>query len=220
MNKIIQFGETVPGYPVAVLNEREIRASAGILFLIIFIGLMLILFNGDFLMVKYTVTVFLADFLVRVFINPRYAPSLIIGRLIVRNQTPEYVGAKQKRFAWIIGLFLSATMFTFLVVVNAYSPITGFGCLFCLIFLFFESAFGICLGCKFYSLIYKDKTQYCTGEICDAKSRQPIQKTSGSQWLIILALIAFIFMLVYLFSPQFHKKPYYLFRKSSSANIK
>jgi hypothetical protein len=220
MNKIIQFGETVPGYPIAVLNEREIRASAGILFLIIFIGLMLIIFNNDFLLVKYTVTVFLMDFIIRVFINPKYAPSLIIGRLIVRNQTPEYVGAKQKRFAWIIGLFLSATMFTFLVVVNAFSPITGFGCLFCLIFLFFESAFGICLGCKFYSLIYKDKAQYCAGEICDAKSRQPIQKTSGSQWLIVLALVAFIFLLVYLFSPQFQKKPHYLFRQNGSANTK
>ena len=87
MEKIIQFGETVPGYPVAVLNEREIRASAGILFLIIFIGLMLIIFNGDFLLVKYTVTVFLMDFIIRVLINPKYAPSLIIGRLIVRNQT-------------------------------------------------------------------------------------------------------------------------------------
>ena len=220
MNKIIQFGETVPGYPIAVLNEREIRASAGILFVIIFIGLMLIVFKGDFLLVKYTVTVFLADFIVRLFINPKYAPSLIIGRLIVGNQTPEYVGAKQKRFAWIIGLFLSATMFTFLVIVNAFSLITGIGCLFCLIFLFFESAFGICLGCKVYSLIYKDKAQYCAGEICDAKSRQPIQKTSGSQWLVIFALIAFIFMLVYLFSPQFNKKPHYLFRQNSSSNIK
>ena len=65
MEKIIQFGETVPGYPIAVLNEREIRASAGILFLIIFIGLMLIIFNGDFLLVKYTVTVFLADFIIK-----------------------------------------------------------------------------------------------------------------------------------------------------------
>jgi len=220
MNKIIQFGETVPGYPIAVLNEREIRASAGILFLFIFIGLMLIIFKNDFLLVKYTVTIFLTDFLIRVFINPKYAPSLIIGRMIVRNQTPEYVGARQKRFAWIIGLFLSATMFTFLVIVNAYSPITGFGCLFCLIFLFFESAFGICIGCKFYSLIYKGKAQYCAGEICDAKSRQPIQKTSGSQWLVVLALAVFIFLLVFLFSPQFNKKPYNLFGQNGSANTK
>ena len=32
MNKIIKFGEDVEGYNIPVLNEREIRASAGILF--------------------------------------------------------------------------------------------------------------------------------------------------------------------------------------------
>lgn len=37
MNKIIKFGENVEGYNIPVLNEREIRASAGILFLVIFI---------------------------------------------------------------------------------------------------------------------------------------------------------------------------------------
>ena len=41
-------------------------------------------------------------------------------------------------------------MFTFMVVVNAYSFITGIICLICLLFLFFESAFGICLGCQLY----------------------------------------------------------------------
>ena len=32
MNKVIQFGEEVEGYNIRVLNEREIRAAAGILF--------------------------------------------------------------------------------------------------------------------------------------------------------------------------------------------
>ena len=32
MNKAKQFGETVEGYNIPVLNEREIRASAGILY--------------------------------------------------------------------------------------------------------------------------------------------------------------------------------------------
>src|SRR5258708_4102936 len=137
---------------IPLLNEREIRAAAGILFLVIFLSLILILFNNDFLLAKYSITIFLTDFIIRVFINPKFSPSLIIGRLIVRNQVPEYVGAKQKKFAWIIGLVLSTIMFTFLVVANAYSPITGIGCLLCLVFLFFETAFGICLGCKFYYL--------------------------------------------------------------------
>ena len=31
MNRIFGFGETVSGYEVPVLNEREVRAAAGIL---------------------------------------------------------------------------------------------------------------------------------------------------------------------------------------------
>jgi len=114
MKKVIQFGENVQGYKIPVLNEREIRASAGILFLGLIISLMQILYKSDFLMIKYFITIFLTDFAIRVFINPKYSPTLIIGRLAVRNQVPEYVGAAQKKVAWSIGLFLSATMFTFL----------------------------------------------------------------------------------------------------------
>jgi hypothetical protein len=150
MSNLIQFGEIVDGYDIPVLNEREIRASAGILFLATYTSLMFILFDGNFIMVKYVLTIFLLDLLIRVFINPKFSPVLIIGRLMVRNQVPEYVGAKQKKFAWSIGIILSATMFVFLVMVNAYSPITGIICLICLIFLFFEAAFGICLGCMVY----------------------------------------------------------------------
>ncbi|MCP4459597.1 MAG: DUF4395 domain-containing protein, partial [Cytophagales bacterium] len=36
MNNIIKFGEDVEGYDIPVLNEREIRATAGILFLMMF----------------------------------------------------------------------------------------------------------------------------------------------------------------------------------------
>src|SRR5881396_2793256 len=143
MKKVIKFGEDVEGYNIPVLNEREIRASAGILFVLMFVSLALILFKENFLMIKYFIIIFLTDFIIRVFVNPKFSPTLIIGRLIVRNQVPEYVGARQKKFAWIIGIALSATMFVFMVIVNSYSPITGIICLICLIFLFFESAFGI-----------------------------------------------------------------------------
>jgi len=85
MSKIIQFGENVEGYNIPVLNEREIRASAGILFLATFISLMFILFKNNFLPIKYVLTIFLSDFLIRVFVNPKFSPSLIIGLLIVRN---------------------------------------------------------------------------------------------------------------------------------------
>src|SRR6478609_6196962 len=120
MNKQIQFGEDVSGYNIRVLNEREIRASAGILFVATFLSLMFILFKGNFIPIKYVITFFLVDFIIRIFISPRYSPTLIIGRWIVSNQNPEYVGAQQKKFAWIIGIALSATMFILMVLINSY----------------------------------------------------------------------------------------------------
>ena len=164
MNKIISFGQTVEGYDIPVLNEREIRAAAGILFVMMFISILKVIFQGDFLLLKYAVTIFLSDILIRVFINPKFSPSLIVGRLIVRNQVPEYVGAPQKKFAWIIGVILASTIFVHLVIVNAFSPVTGLICFICLIFLFFETSFGICLGCKFYPMFHKGKVQYYPGE--------------------------------------------------------
>ncbi|MEI7422533.1 MAG: DUF4395 domain-containing protein [Prolixibacteraceae bacterium] len=211
MSKIFKFGEDVEGYSIPVLNEREIRAAAGILFLMMFISILEVLYKGNFTWLKFAVVIFMTDILIRVLINPRFAPSLIIGRLIVRNQTPEYVGAKQKLFAWVIGIILASTMFILLVVVNSYSPITGIICLICLIFLFFESAFGICLGCKVYSLIYKEKAQYCPGEVCEIKDRQAIQKTSWTQLIIVLAFIGYIFLTVSLMKESFSKKPFDLF---------
>jgi hypothetical protein len=106
------------------------------------------------------------------------------------------------------------------VVVNAFSPITGIICLICLIFLFFESVFGICLGCKFYSLFYKEKAQYCPGEVCDVKQKQDIQKTSKFQLLIIFGFIAYIFLTVLLFNDRFSKKPYDMFGIYSSTQSK
>ncbi|HET9824839.1 MAG TPA: DUF4395 domain-containing protein [Chitinophagaceae bacterium] len=220
MSKVIQFGESIEGYNIRVLNEREIRAAAGILFLATFMSLMFILFKNNFLPIKYVLTVFLSDFIIRVFINPKFSPTLIIGRLIVRNQTPEYVGAQQKKFAWIIGVILSATMFTFIVIVNSYSPITGVICLICLVFLFFESAFGICLGCLFYPLFHKQKAQRCPGEVCDRRSKQDIQKISTAQLVTVFAFVAVIFITGWFLNDQFRKPPYDLFGIYASSKSK
>jgi hypothetical protein len=220
MSKLIQFGEQVRGYDIPVLNEREIRAAAGILFLATYTSLMFILFQGNFILIKYVITLFLLDFLIRVFINPRFSPTLILGRLIVRNQAPEYVGAQQKKFAWIIGVILSAIMFVFFVIVNAFSPITGIICLICLAFLFFESVFGICLGCKFYPIFHKTKAKLCPGEVCDVKSKQEIQKTSTAQLIVLVAFIAFLILTVRLFNDRLSRAPYDLFGISGNARSK
>jgi hypothetical protein len=220
MGKVIGFGETVEGYNIPVLNEREIRASAGLWFLAVFIALMYVMFQENFVPIKYVVVMFLTDFIIRVFINPRYSPTLIMGRLIVRNQTPEYVGAPAKKFAWIIGVSLSAIMFVFLVVVNSFSPITGIICLVCIVFLFFESAFGICLGCMFYPMLFKEKAQYCPGEVCDVKTKQDIQKTSGTQVLVLAGFIAYLVLTVSVLNDTFNKHPFDLFGITGSAQLK
>ena len=220
MKKERQFGETVSGYNIPVLNEREMRAAAGILFLAIFISLMLIIFKQNFVPIKYVITVFLVDFFVRVFVNPKFSPSLILGRLIVSNQNPEYVGAVQKKFAWIIGFTLAVIMFTLMVIFNTYSAISGIICLICLIFLFFESAFGICLGCLVYGWIYKEKAQYCPGEVCDVKAKQDIQKTSWLQKGILVLFIGFIIAIAYLFNDFLSVVPSDLWVKLNSALAK
>lgn len=217
MSKIVQFGEQVEGYQVPVLNEREIRAAAGIMFFFAFLSLLLILFKNEFLLAKTVIYLFFFDFLIRLLINPRFAPTLIIGRIIVGNQKPEYVGAPQKRFSWFIGLALSGTMFALMVVYNTWSIFTGLSCLFCLIFLFFEASFGICLGCLVYNLIYKEKAKLCPGNVCEPNQREPIQKISASQWTIALGFILFVVGSVYLLKDNFNNKPMNLFEKLESS---
>lgn len=207
MNKVIKFGEDVEGYEIPVLNEREIRATAGILFVFAFTAILMAILNGNFVLLKYFIISFLFDFIIRVFINPKFSPTLVIGRLIVRRQVPEYVGAAQKKFAWVIGLFLAITMFILVVLVNSYSAITGMICLICLVFLLFESAFGICLGCLFYGWFYGKKAQYCPGEICEVKNRHEIQKTTWLQIVLVFGFIAFIVLSVFLFHDTFSVKP-------------
>ena len=207
MKRVKQFGETVEGYNIPVLNKREIRASAGILYFFMFLAWMLVIFNENYFMIKFVNTIFLTDFIIRVLISPKYSPSLIIGRLIVGGQTPEYVGAAPKKFAWTIGLVLSSIIFLLLVVMNSTSFITGIICQICLVFLFFEAVFGICLGCKFYPLFHKEKTQYCPGGICDVKAKQAIQKTSLLQIGIMIGSFAYVIAAAILFTNSFSAKP-------------
>jgi len=191
-SKYIYFGEEVEGYNIPVLNEREARAGAGILFLFAIIGFFNAYLLHDFRYTQVFVTFFMFDFFIRIFINPKYAPSLILGRFFVSNQTPEYVGATQKRFAWSIGFVLSIIMFILIVVLEYMSPIKIIICAICLSLLFFEAAFSICIGCKIYNLISKDKAQHCPGGACEIKRKEAIQKISKLQGTILLIALTII----------------------------
>jgi hypothetical protein len=185
MKKLIYFGENIKGYDIPVLNEREARAGAGILFLFGMISFLNAYLTHRFLFTQIFVTFFMVDFFIRIFINPNYAPSLILGRIFIQHQTPEYVGAPQKRFAWSIGLVLSIVMFFIIVIFEWMTPIKIAICILCLLFLFSESAFGICLGCKIYHWVYKRSPHYCPGNTCEIRTKEDIQRISRSQLAIL-----------------------------------
>lgn len=171
--QMFHFGEEVDGYEVKVLNEREVRAGAGILFLFAFISFVNCVVTQNIMMTKIFIWAFLIEFIIRVFINYKYAPSLALGRFIIKNQIPEYVGAIQKRFAWSIGLGLATLLFVLTTIFppnigeeNLHSVIVGLSCITCLILLYFEAVFGICIGCTLYNKFHKNQAQYCAGGIC------------------------------------------------------
>ncbi len=198
MKNIFYFGEKIKGFDIRVLNEREVRASAGILFFFAMIAFLNAWLIGNFYITKIFVIAFLIDFFIRIFINPKYSPSLIIGRFAVRNQKPEYVGAPQKRFAWAIGFILAITMFFLVVLNNIIGPTNLFVCLACLILLFFETSFGICIGCKVYNLFHSDEAKLCPGGTCEVHKKKKIQSINIFQISIIVLFTIFIISIPFL----------------------
>lgn len=195
---IFQFGEKVDGYDILMLNEREIRAGAGILYFFATIAFFNAYLLSDFLFLKCFVTFFMFDFIIRVIVNPMYSPSLILGRIIVKNQTPEFSGAPQKRWAWSIGLVMSIFMFFYTVIFEQLSNFSLVLCSFCLFFLLFESAFGICVGCTLYNKFSKNQSQHCPGGACGLKIKYPIQTISKVQIFILLLFVIFSIMIIFI----------------------
>ena len=189
MSKILfQFGERLDGYSVPVLNERAVRAAAGILFFFAMLTFMNAMLLGNFQPTRVFVVAFLIDFTLRIFVNPQYSPSLILGQWMVRHQEPEYVGAPQKRFAWAIGFSLALLMLYLMVIKGVIGPVNMLVCGTCLLLLFFESSFGICIGCKLYDLLSKNKVELCPGNVC---SYSPAPGAGGT-WRQGLVLIVFL----------------------------
>ncbi len=192
MRALFGFGENLPGFAVPVLNEREARAGAGILFAISLIAFMNAFLVGNFAPIRVVAVIFFVDFFIRVLISPRYAPSLILGRLMVRNQTPEFVGAPQKHFAWALGLVLATVMVVLVAGFDIRGPVNMLICVTCLTLLFFETAFGICIGCILYRVLLRRETELCPGGACEVKVKHPVQLTDGTQ----LAALAFAGLLL------------------------
>jgi hypothetical protein len=136
--------------PYAVLNERAIRATAWTMMLIGFITFMIVYSTKNYTYLYPTVIAFWIQFFISVVWGPTRAPFSILGRWMVKKQQPEYVWAIQKRFAWSLWLAMATAM----LIVTAWFGITWYIpfaiCMTCLLFMWMESALGICVGCKIY----------------------------------------------------------------------
>ncbi|TXT38113.1 MAG: hypothetical protein FD135_3071 [Comamonadaceae bacterium] len=183
-SSLFQFGQHQPEFAIPVLNERAVRASAGLLFLVGLVAFMNAWLVGNFALTRVFVVVFLVDFSIRILINPKFSPTLVLGHWVVRKQQPEWVGAPQKRFAWAIGWALALVMLYLVVLNNLIGPVNLIVCALCLTLMFFEAAFGICLGCKIFKMLSPEKAQHCPGGVCElpAADRPTI---SAVQWLVV-----------------------------------
>jgi hypothetical protein len=203
-----EYGEKVPGYDVRVVNEREARASAGILgmlgMIVIFVG---IGFNHTIVARVYLAFLWF-DFAARV-ISPNYSPSLLLGRFVVQNQKPEYVGALQKRFAWTLGWLLAFPMVYWFVLhwdITFYKVLI---CVLCLALTFLESAFSICVGCMIYKALTKKDPQHCPGGVCEIRTKEPVQTFNPVQKAITAFTMAALMAGTYLFLAKTDSKTFF-----------
>lgn len=203
-SSIFQFGERLPEYQIPVLNERAVRAAAGILFFLGLVCFMNAWLTGNFQPTRVFVVSFLLEFTIRIFVNPRFAPILVLGQWMVRKQQPEWSGAPQKRFAWGIGFVLAATMLYLVVLNNVIGPINLIVCSLCLTLLFFESAFGICIGCKLYNRFHQDKAQLCPGGLCELPADKVVVLSPAQLAMLVAfgAAVVGIAQWVYRTAPQ------------------
>lgn len=161
------FGEKIPEYDFPVFNERAIRAAAGMLFLVGFAAWMTAAITDNFQFLRAFGALFMLDMFIRVFLNHRYAPSMVIGSFVTRNQRPEWVDAIPKKTAWYIGLGMVFTACLLMGWGNLSGPIPLALCGMCISFLFFESAFGFCAGCWLHQKFAKTPPRLCSGDVCN-----------------------------------------------------
>lgn len=174
------YGKVIPNLkifgkpaPYAVVNEREIRGAAGIMFAIALVAFTYVFMTRDFSPLYVIVPLFWFDFFLKTVFQPHYSIFGFLAKLLVKQQQPEYVGAIQKRFAWAIGLVLATIMLVPVMFFGVRGALPLTICMICIFFMWLESVFGICVGCKIYSVLLKRGWMKqpavkpaCAGNVC------------------------------------------------------
>lgn len=141
--------------PYGVVNERAVRATAGIMLLVGAIAFFVVRSTGGYAALYVVVPLFWLEFLLKTAFSPNYSMFGVLGAWAVRKQKPEWVGAAQKRFAWSIGLALSSVMLVASVGLQVRGWLPLAICMTCLAFMWMESTLGICAGCAIYSRLLR-----------------------------------------------------------------
>ncbi len=168
-------------YPV--VNERAVRATAGLTLIAASVAFVYAFFWQYYIPIKVVTVVFAIDFAIRLLFGMTpLSPFGVIGTWMVRNQRPDWVGATQKRFAWSIGLVVALFM-AVITNLNVTGNIPFTICFLCMTLMWMESTLGICVGCKIYRVVAKSRffssheyTPACPGGVCANNNVREAQK--------------------------------------------
>jgi Domain of unknown function (DUF4395) len=150
-------GRTVDGRQVVagVVNEHVVRAAAGTTMAMGAVAFSYAYFERLYWPLQVVATFFFVEFLVRVSVGISRSPVGLWAGWMTQRRPPEWVSVKPKRFAWTLGLGMSALM----------TVITNYGirgwlprsiCLTCLALMWLESVLGLCLGCEVHGLLVRN----------------------------------------------------------------
>jgi hypothetical protein len=169
---------TVWGRPARfpVVNERAVRATAGIVMALAAIAIAIAYFDQNYAPVRIISVVVAADLALRQVagLTP-LSPIGTLGTFLVRNQRPEWVGVTQKRFAWALafGMALLIAILTNAGVHGLGVQLIGFALIG---LLWLESVVGFCAGCFIYArlikadLVHPEDAPACGGNSCEIPS--------------------------------------------------
>jgi len=183
------------------VNEVEIRYAAWLSLIFALFSFYLIMIKWNFDLAFFTIWTIFLDFILKVFIDPKYSIFWMIVRPFIKNKPKLMVGAVQKRFAWSIGLILSLFVIYCMLLLSWNLETTNvevlskiellnqniingklfvipmnpaiIACFLCIFFMFLESVFWICVGCKMYKnlvkkgIIKKIPNQNCVNGSCE-----------------------------------------------------
>ncbi len=185
------------------VNETEIRIIAWVTLVLALTTFFLVMLKAQFIIALFMVWLIWIDFVLKIFIWPEFSIFGIIVRPFIKNKEKLWVWAVQKKFAWIIGFILSTFVIYCLLLLSwilessnsevlaiieqiKVNIVNGsfiilpmnpaiLACVLCIIFMFFEAVFGICVWCKIYrflvskNIMKEYEWQNCINWACETK---------------------------------------------------